>query len=220
MCSLLFIFFSNHYLLFLFVLHSFHLPYLFRFFITLLFFPTKTSFSLFLTPSGSLKTLSFSHFLSSLSSSPLMAPKAKKSSYILSSNAFQLTCWSGVVRLMGPPPLIYQLKESHSHGWICKFFKLFLIFKFLFDLLFWCVFGHVNAGSCLHMRALTRIRETLSKGLTLPIFTSFSIVSLLYAILTPIFLSFLHLSITASFFLSLFLHQKHHFSSFSLESII
>ena len=29
-------------------------------------------------------------------------------------------------------------KESHSH-----FF--FLIFKFLFDILFWCVFGHVSA---------------------------------------------------------------------------
>ena len=34
------------------------------------------------------------------------------------------------------------------------------------------------------------------------------------------FLSFLYLNIIASFFLSLFLHQKYHFSSFSLESRI
>ena len=51
------------------------------------------------------------------------------------------------------------------------------------------------------MWALTRVRETLDRGLTLPIFTSFSTLSLLYAILTPL-LSFLHLNITASFFLS------------------
>ena len=51
------------------------------------------------------------------------------------------------------------------------------------------------------MWALTCVRETLGRGLTLPIFTSFSTLSLLYAILTPL-LSFLHLNITASFFLS------------------
>ena len=36
-------------------------------------------------------------------------------------------------------------RESHFHGWICKFFKPFSFFKFLFYLPFWCVFGHVNA---------------------------------------------------------------------------
>ena len=80
---------------------------------------------------------------------------------------------------------------------------------------FWLAY----TGSYLRMWALTHVCEALGKGLTLLNFSSFSIVSLLYEILTPLFV-ILHLNITASFFLSLFLHRKHHFSSFSLESRI
>ena len=84
-----------------------------------------------------------------------------------------------------------------------------------------CVHGDGPAytGSYLRTWALTRVHEVLSRGLTLPIFTFLSTISLLYAILTPLFVIFPseHL---ASSFLSLFLHQKHHFSSFSLESRI
>ena len=74
-----------------------------------------------------------------------MAPKAKKSSYILSSNAFHLTCWSEATRLVGPPPLTYR---PENHIPICEFvsfFNFFLIFKFLSDLRSKCVFGYVNA---------------------------------------------------------------------------
>ena len=70
--------------------------------------------------------------------------------------------------------------------------------------------GLAYAGSCLCMWALTSVHEVLSRGLTLPIFTFLSTVSLLYAILTPLFVIFAseHL---ASSFSSLFLHRKHHF---------
>ena len=55
-----------------------------------------------------------------------------------------------------------------------------------------CVHGNrpVYAGSYLHTWALTRIHGTPSRDPTVPIFTSFSIVSLLYAILTPLFVIF------------------------------
>ena len=59
-----------------------------------------------------LKTPLFSHFLSRLSSSLSMAPKAKKTSYILSSDAFLLTRWSGAMRLMEFPSLTHRL-ENH-----------------------------------------------------------------------------------------------------------
>ena len=90
----------------------------FSFFITLqlpLFSLQKLPSSLFsshhLILSHSLKTPSFSHFLSRLSSSPSMAPKAKKTSYVLSSYAFLLTCWSGAVRLTESPSLTYWPKN-------------------------------------------------------------------------------------------------------------
>ena len=98
------------------LLHSLHLPHLFIFLITpLSFFSTKTYFpSLFSSLPDSLIFLnslffSFSPFLSS--SSP-MAPKAKKSSYVLSVDAFHLTHWSGATRLVGPLPLTYW-PENH-----------------------------------------------------------------------------------------------------------
>ena len=88
-----------------------------------------------------------------------------------------------------------------------------------------CSWGSAYVDSCLrmwsylHTWVLTCVRETLGRGLSQIIFTSFSIFSLLYATLTPLFV-ILTLDIIASFFFSLFLHRKHHFSSFSLESRI
>ena len=116
MCSCLFIF-SNGCQLFIFFffffsfslspspLHILHNSTLFS------LYKNLSPLFLFLTPFDSLisQTLSFSLLLSSSSS---MAHKAKKSSYVLSSNAFHLTRWSGATRLMGPPPLTYQ-PENH-----------------------------------------------------------------------------------------------------------
>ena len=65
-----------------------------------------------------------------------------------------------------------------------------LAYTALFLRLYICEFWPTYAGSRLRMLVLTCVCETLSKGLTLPIFTSFSIVSLLYAILTPFFAIF------------------------------
>ena len=108
-------FFPNGCQPFLFLLHSFHLPHLFIFSITLLFslYKNLPLLFLFFTFSDSL-ILSNSLVLlfSKLSSSSLMAPKAKKTSYVISFNAFRLTCWSGAMRLVGPPPLTYCL-ENH-----------------------------------------------------------------------------------------------------------
>ena len=73
--------------------------------------PSPLSFSHFLTLSFSLNPLTFSFSLILSSSSP-MASKAKKSSYVLSSNAFHLTRWSGAMRLVGSLPLIYY-PENH-----------------------------------------------------------------------------------------------------------
>ena len=50
-----------------------------------------------------------------------MAPKAKKTSYVLSFDAFHLTRWSGAMRLMGVSTTNIPAWESYSHGWICKF---------------------------------------------------------------------------------------------------
>jgi len=96
------------------LLHSLHLLHLFIFFTTpLSFLSTKASLPSFF--SSHLLILSFSQTLSFslfLSSSPSIAPKAKKSSYVLSSYAFHLIHWSGATRLVGPPPLTYQ-PENH-----------------------------------------------------------------------------------------------------------
>ena len=48
--------------------------------------------------------------------SPLMAPKSKKSSYVLSSEAFTLTRWSRAVRLNDSPPLTYMPRDHTSKG--------------------------------------------------------------------------------------------------------
>ena len=50
--------------------------------------------------------------------------------------------------------------------------------------------GLAYARSCLRTWAFTRVRKMLGKGLTQPIFTSFPTVSLLYAIITPLFVNF------------------------------
>ena len=143
MCSRLFIF-PNDYQPFLFLLHSLHLPQLFTFFLTLqlpLSLLYKT-FPLFPFPhtiwlSHSLKTPLFSHFLSRFSSSPSMASKAKKTSYVLSSDVFLFTCWSGAVWLMEPPSLTYRLENCIPMAEFVSFFRLFsfqvssLIFCFM-----------------------------------------------------------------------------------------
>jgi len=55
-----------------------------------------------------------------------------------------------------------------------------------------CVLGFWPAYTRSYLRtwALTRVREAPGKGPTLPIFTSFSTISLLYAILIPLFVIF------------------------------
>ena len=65
-----------------------------------------------------------------------------------------------------------------------------LVYVGLFLRLCVCQFWLAYAGSCLRTWALTRVHKTPGRGLTLPIFTSFSTVSLLYAILTPFFVIF------------------------------
>ena len=70
-----------------------------------------------------------------------MAPKAKKSSYIQSFDAFHLTCWNGAMRLVGPSSLTYWPENHIPMSESVSFF----IFKFLSDIWFKCVFGYVNA---------------------------------------------------------------------------
>jgi len=79
--------------------------------------PSKKIFCLFLTPSqfDSLLLLQ-SQFLSQTLSSPSMAPKSKKSSYVLSTDAFHLTHWNGAVRLTTTFSLTYRLQQHLSEG--------------------------------------------------------------------------------------------------------
>ena len=65
-----------------------------------------------------------------------------------------------------------------------------LTYTGLFLRLYVCGDGSVYAGSCIRTWALTCVRETLGRGLTLPISTYFSTVSLLYATLTPLSIIF------------------------------
>ena len=125
-----------------FLLHSLHLPHLFIFFITpLSFLSTKTSLPSFF--SSHFLTVSFPLFLSS---SPPMAPKAKKSFYVLSSNAFHLTRYSGATRLVGPSPLTYRPKNHIPMG-ECVGFSFFLShFQVsLWSLVLMCFFNYVIA---------------------------------------------------------------------------
>ena len=103
LCVLASSFFSSGYEPFFFSFHSLHLPYLFTFSIT------STSFLSFslqkLLPSLSFPLQFDTHFLlqsqllSLTLSSPSMAPKSRKSSYVLSTDTFHLTHGNGVVRL-------------------------------------------------------------------------------------------------------------------------
>ena len=74
-----------------------------------------------------------------LSSSPSMAPNAKKSSHVLSANAFRLTRWSGAMRLVGPPPLTYQ-PENHIPMGKSVSFSFFSHFQVTFWSLVWMCF--------------------------------------------------------------------------------
>ena len=114
-------------------LHSLHPPHLFTFFITpLSYLSTKTTlpsfFSSLLDSLILLNPLIFSFSLILSSFSP-MAPKAKKSSYILSFDAFHLTPWSGAMRLVGLPPLTYQPENHIPIGESVSFFIFFSHFQ-------------------------------------------------------------------------------------------
>ena len=96
------------------------------------FLSTKTSLSFLFSHSLTLsnsKTPSFSHFLSKLSSSLPTAPKTKKTSYILSSDAFHLTHLSEATRLIGPPLLTYR-PENHIPMAESVSFQTFSHFQF------------------------------------------------------------------------------------------
>ena len=48
-----------------------------------------------------------------------MAPKSKKSSYMISGDVFNLTYWNGVVRLNDPPSLTHRLNDRlFENAWI------------------------------------------------------------------------------------------------------
>ena len=76
-----------------------------------------------------------------------MAPKAKKSFYVLSFDAFHLTRWEGGGgnEIDGASTINIPARESHPYGWICKFsnFSHFSSFSFIFH--FNVFFCHVNA---------------------------------------------------------------------------
>ena len=102
-----------------------------------------------------------------------------------------------------------RILNSCVHGFVLMYAGLFLRF---------CILRNrtANTGSCLHTRALTCAREMPGRSPTLPIFISFSSVSLLYAILTHL-LSFFHQNIIVTFFLSSSLHQNIIFPKFYLN---
>ena len=52
------------------------------------------------------------------------------------------------MRLVGPPPLTYLPKNHIPMGESVSFSFFFLIFKFLFDIWFECVFGYLKAWVC------------------------------------------------------------------------
>ena len=72
-----------------------------------------------LTSSHNLILLKYSHLKLSSSPSSLifsMAPKSKKTFYVFSNDAFNLTCWNEVVRLNESPPLTYKPQDHLSEG--------------------------------------------------------------------------------------------------------
>ena len=74
-----------------------------------------------------------------------MAPKSKKTSYVLSSNTFNLTRWSRAIRLLEPPSLIYQPKDHLLANAQAKLVSFSFFFSFSFDLPFKSIFGLENA---------------------------------------------------------------------------
>ena len=113
--------------------------YLFLFFFIFSLTLSTKNFCLSLIPSQSDPHLLLqSPILSQTLSSPSIAPKSKKSSYILSTNAFHLTHWNRVVRLTKASPLTYRsqqhLFKGVRAGPVRIFFFLFqaipLIFRF------------------------------------------------------------------------------------------
>ena len=83
------------------------------------FFLYKTPyFSLISSHNLILLTQIFHPKLSSSLSSLIfsMAPKSKKTSYVLSSDAFNLTCWNGTVRLNESPLLTYRPQDHLLEG--------------------------------------------------------------------------------------------------------
>ena len=105
-----------------FLLHSLHLPHLFSLHPLILSNSSIFSFSLFLS-----------------SSSP-MAPKAKKSFYVLFADAFHLTRWIGTTRLVGPPPLTYRLENHIPMGEFVSFSFFFSHFQVPLWSLVWMCF--------------------------------------------------------------------------------
>ena len=94
--------------------------------------------------------------------------------------------------------------NSCVHGSVLMYAGLFLRF---------CILRNrtANTRSCLRTRALTCAREMPGRSPTLPIFISFSSVSLLYAILTHLLVIFTpeyHCNLLFIFILA----SKHHFS--------
>jgi len=127
---------------FLFLLISLHLSHFFTFSLTL-------QLPSFLSTNTLCPSLSFPHnlifsfqilsskTLSLLNSLISMAPKSKKSSYVISSNVFNLTCWNRAMRLNESPLLTHwphnDLSES-ARTELVSFSNLshFLVFSLIF----------------------------------------------------------------------------------------
>ena len=111
-CSRLFIFFSNVYQPFLFLFILFISP-ISSHSLTL---STKAFYLSHILSQSDPHLLLQSQFLSQTLSSPSMAPKSKKCSYIISTDSFHLTRWNGAVRLTKAPPLTYRSQQHLSEG--------------------------------------------------------------------------------------------------------
>ena len=118
-CVLASLVFSNGYWPFFFFslfssLSSLHILYLFNF--SSFFFCTKASTLSLSFPSQIYSNLLQSQLLSQTLSSPTMAPKSRKSSYVLSTDIIHLTHWNGVVRLTAAPTLSYRSQQHILEG--------------------------------------------------------------------------------------------------------
>ena len=79
-------------------------------------FSTKAIFLSLIPSQFDFHLLLQSQLFSQTLSSPSMAPKSRKSSYLLSTDDFHLTCWNGPVRLATTPPLTYRSQQHLSEG--------------------------------------------------------------------------------------------------------